>query len=265
VDYGSLGPVVAPGAATNVVVELRNLAETTFEGRVEVSVGSGWRVVVPGAQGPTVRMEPGKRARLGYVLKCPPEGLPSAEHTVETVVTDAAGRAQTLGIRLLAASCWWLVGPLPNNYETGYDHTFPVEIKPGLTETYLGRGGGLVAWHKATFGQTVMDLEPMFNGIPGIAYARTTLHVPEPLDARLIVHTNDGARAWLNGRVVYQVHAHEPFRPSLCSGPGADVRLVAGDNQLLVKMARCGEPYALALSWVDRDGNPIRDLGNTRW
>ena len=264
VDYGDRGPVVAPGAATTVIVELLNRGERLFSGQVGISAPTGWRVAVPGAQGPSVRMEPGKRARLGYVLKAPADGL-HAEQSMELTLTDDDGHATSAAFPVLGAACWWIVGPLPNNYETGYDHSFPVELKPDLTEKYLGRGDGLVGWERIVFPETVMDVERIFGGIAGIAYARTVLHVPEPADAKLIVHTNDGARVWLNGRVVYQVHSHEPFRPSLCAGPGADVHLAAGDNLLMVKMARCGEPYQFALSVVDREGNPLRDLGNTRW
>ncbi len=264
VDYGERGPVVVPGGAITTVVEILNRGETAFAGSVELRAPTGWRVAVPGAQGPSVRMEPGQRARLGYVLGAPAQGTAS-ETPMAMTLTDESGKATTMEFPVLGAACWWVVGPLPNNYETGYDHSFPVELKPDLKETYLGRGGGLVGWQKMAFPETVMEFERLLGGIPGIVYARTNLHVAEPTDAKLVVHTNDGARVWLNGRVVYQVHSHQPFRPSLCSGPSADVRLAAGDNMLMVKLARCGEPFEFALSVLDRDGNPMRDIGNTRW
>jgi ADP-ribosylglycohydrolase len=264
VDYGAQGPVVRPGAARTIVIEIVNLSDTLFTGQVEVRAPAGWRVAVPGAQGPSVRMEPGKRVRLGYVVKAPEAG-PASEQAIELALKGSDGVVGGVSMPLFGAACWWVVGPLPNNWETGYDHSFPVELKPDLKETYLGRGGGLVGWERQAYSETVMNVEPIFGGIPGIAYARTTLRLPEATDARIIVHTNDGARVWLNGRVVYQVHSHDPFRPSLCSGPGADVHLAAGENALMVKMARCSEPYAFAMSIVDRDGNPLRELGNTRW
>jgi hypothetical protein len=264
-DYGSEGPTFVPGVARSMVVELRNVSDAVVARNVEAIVPAGWKVAVPGAQGPSVRLEPGKRTRLGYVVKSPASPTEGKTAPVALLFTPEQGEPTTLTIPLLPASCWYVVGPLKNAHGGGFEQGFPVESKADLSETYLGRDEGLVGWQPKACTTTIMDLEPVFGGVAGVAYCKTTLRVQTAADVKLIVHTNDGVRVWLNDRFVYQVHDHTQFRPSLCSGPGADVRLQVGENRLLVKVVRCEAPSELAMSFLDTDGRPIADLGNTRW
>jgi|GEM_PF-144589 len=264
-DFGAQGPAFAPGVARSFVVELRNLSDSVYSGNVELSVPAGWKAAVPGAQGPRVRLEPGKRARLGYVLKSPAGLPPGRPAPISLLLTPEQGEPTALGVPLQPVACWHVVGPLKNAHGGGFEQGFPVESKPGLSETYLGRDDGLVGWQPIAFATTIMDIESIFGGTAGVAYCKTALRVATATDIKLVVHTNDGVRVWLNDRLVYQVHDHTPLRPSLCSGPGADVHLQAGENRLLVKVVRCDEPAELAMSFLDPEGRPVADLGNAQW
>jgi len=263
-DFGSEGPAVVPDRARSFIIRLRNVGAAPFAGKAEVETEQGWQVAVPGAQGPAVKMEPGQIARLGYVVK-PPSDVSEGNQAVRLRVTDEAGRAEFLAIPFVPTGCWWCVGPLKNEYGGGFEHGYPVELKPDVSERYLGRGDGLVGWQRMAFAETVIEVEPIFSGMPGVAYAMTVLRCKSPQDVRLVVHTNDGVRVWLNDRLVYQVHDHSLFRPTLCSGPNATVRLRAGENRLLVKIVRCDEPAHLALSLLDTGGQPVDRWGNHRW
>jgi hypothetical protein len=205
-------------------------------------------------------------ARYGFVVRVP-EGVPlAAKNTATVVLTPEKGAPTTCDVNFLAGTCWWFVGPFANMNEEGFYKPYPVEDRPDFQDTYLGRAGGMLTWQKLAFRENVMDLEPLFGGTAGVAYGVTTVHVPVPTEARLVVHTNDGFRLWLNRRPVFQRHSHEPFRPTLGYGPGqVDVALQAGDNQVMLKVVRCRDPFALSFAIVDRKGEPLLDLITSKW
>lgn len=266
VDYGETGPALIPNQATSFTVEIRNTAAQEFMGHVTLSVPAGWQVAVPGAQGQRQMLAPGGMARYGFVVRVP-EGVPlAAKNTVTVVLTPEKGAPATCDVNFLAGTCWWFVGPFANMNEEGFYKPYPVEDRPDFQDTYLGRAGGMLTWQKLAFRENVMDLEPLFGGTAGVAYGVTTVHVAGPTEARLVVHTNDGFRLWLNKRPVLQRHSHEPFRPTLGYGPGqVDVALQAGDNQVMLKAVRCRDPLALSFAIVDRKGEPLLDVVTSKW
>ncbi|NUQ69834.1 MAG: ADP-ribosylglycohydrolase family protein [Chthonomonadales bacterium] len=264
-DCAARGPAIVAGVASSFVVTLTNLRSTPIDGHVEVTAPRGWIVAVPGAQGPTLHLDPGRAARLGFAIKAP-EAVESAEiNPIALTLTPEDGEPVRFAVPIYLSACWWFIGPLKNDFGGGFEKGYTVEDTPDLTERHLGRGDGLVGWRRMPFGRSVMEIEELFTGLPGVAYGLTILRRTEPLEARLIVHTNDGVRVWLNDRLVYQVHDHRPFRPTLTDGPGAKVQLRAGENRLRIKVVRCDQPAKLAISWLDAAGVPILDAGNQRY
>lgn len=266
VDYGESGPTLLPNVSSKFTVAIRNLGETEFLGHVALSVPTGWQVMVPGAQGQRQMLAKGGMARYGFVVRAPEDAPLQPRNTLTLVLTPEKGVPTTCDIGFLGGSCWWFVGPFQNMGGEGFDKVYPIESSTEFEDEYLGRAKGLVKWEKRAFRETVMDLEPIFAGIAGVAYGVTTLYVPTQTEARIIVHTNDGVKVWLNRQRVFQRHSHETFRPTLGYGPAsADVSLRAGANQVLLKATRCDKPLEFAFALTDRDGRPLIDVGNTKW
>ncbi len=265
-DYGAAGPVALPGVATSFTVAVRNLGGQDFVGSVTIQAPEGWQVAVPGAQGQRQMLAQGRMARYGFVLRAPENAPLKTRNSVTLVMTPESAAATTLEIPLFGGSCWWFIGPFRNLSDEGYDHAYGPEDNLALDKDFLARDGGLIKWQRMAFGSTVMELEKLFTGVPGVGYGQTTLHVSEPTDARIVVHSNDGSKVWLNGQRILQRHSHEPFRPTLGYGPAqADIALKAGDNKVLLKVVRCGSPIELSFIVTDREGKPLPELGNTRW
>ena len=96
------------------------------------------------------------------------------------------------------------------------------------------------------------------------SYGQTILRSPSNRLARLVANTNSGVKVWLNGTLVFRRHHREVFRPQLGSGSWAvDVELKAGDNSVMVKWVRGGEPLSFSLTVSDRAGMSIPEIGNT--
>lgn len=266
VDYGENGPAIVPNAAASLMFTVRNLGEEDFVGNVRISTPAGWDVRVPGAQGQRQMLARGGMARYGFVIRCPETAKLAAVNSVGLVLAPEQGSPTLLPVPLLGGHCWHYVGPLANSHMEGFERSFEPEEKPSLSERYLGRAGAMVAWQRIGFRETVMDVEPLFDRAPGVLYLRTALRLDRSADARIVVHCNDGVRAWLNGRLLLQRHSHEDFHPILSSGNAmAETVLNQGANLLVLKIVRCKDPIRLAVVITDLNGRPIEDLGNTFW
>ncbi len=265
-DFGERGPALYPGVPATVMLEVRNRSEQRFAGSIALTAPAGWEVHVPGAQGARQELPPGRAARLGFVLRAPATAAMPPVNSLTLTLTPDGGEPRTCAVAAPAGACWWAVGALPSPLREGYEKRYEVEDKQGLEETYLSRAGGLVGWARLQVPGSELPLEEaFFKGAPGVAYARVVLRVPAAVDTRLVVHSNDGAKVWVAGRLVFQVHSHQACRPSWSGGPGASLKLPAGDTPMLVKAVRCDEPYRLALMFLGPDGDPLTPLATAQW
>ncbi len=266
VDYGDKGPVILPDVARSFTVAIRNDTKKDFTGHVHLALPEGWQVAVPGAQGQRQMLSRGGMARYGFVVKAPALARLEPKNKITIVLAPEKGTPITSELVFLGGSCWHFVGPFTNIEGDGFGKAFGPEDRPGPDEDFLARDGGLVRWQRRAFEGSVMDTESIFNGAPGVVYLRTTLHLATITEARLVAHSNDGLRIWLNNQLILQRHSHEPFRPTAGYGPAqADVSLHAGDTKLTIKVVRCSDPSRFAFMVADRAGRLVTDVGNCRW
>jgi hypothetical protein len=265
-DFGERGPALYPGVPVTLMLEVRNLSALRFIGSISLTAPAGWEVHVPGAQGARQDLPPGRAARLGFVLRAPATAAMPPVTSLTVTLTPDEGKPHTCAVAAPSGACWWAVGALPSPLREGYEKRYEVEDKQGLEETYLSRAGGLVGWTRLQVPGSELPLEEAyFRGAPGVAYARLVLRVPAAVETRLVVHTNDGAKVWVAGRLVFQVHSHQACRPTWSGGPGASLKLPAGDTPLLLKAVRCDEPYRLVLMFLGPDGDPLISLSTAHW
>ena len=88
-------------------------------------------------------------------------------------------------------------------------------------------------------------------------YLRATLTVPEAADARLELGSDDGLKAWLNGK---EVCAHPTDRPLVIGQDKVSVRLEKGANTLLLKITQGGSYWEAYARVRARDGAPLPNL-----
>lgn len=148
---------------------------------------------------------------------------------------------------------WLVCGPFPNPPragETGVDHTVPC---PGLDTDYLAAAGTPEADVQPRAGDTVphadgarrwqpaggadrLDFGPALNLQQTdlrVAYAWTTFVHPAAGEAVLALGSDDGVKAWLNGRLI---HEHIVGRGAQPDQDLVPVTLRAGTNSLLCKV-----------------------------
>jgi hypothetical protein len=158
---------------------------------------------------------------------------------------------------------WNMIGPFPNDDDSGFATAFPPETEFRTDREYPGTKGELVAW-KRYYGDVPRYEEGTWNiwatqsGGPFadaahivqfgrllptqgkdwiISYAQCSLYSPEAQKANFVLAADNAARVWLNGQQVYERLRH-PFWYEM-NDNWADtipVELRSGWNSVLIKV-----------------------------
>jgi hypothetical protein len=132
---------------------------------------------------------------------------------------------------------------------------YPPETQLDLKATCEGQGGTL-SWQKASAGKdgvlNFLNLSKVKEN--AVAYAWAVIHADEACQVQMRLGSDDGCKVWLNGELV---HNQPGDRGLQRDGDRFDVKLVAGDNPLLVKVEQGGGDWALCV----RLGSPSGKLG----
>jgi HEAT repeat protein len=119
------------------------------------------------------------------------------------------------------------------------------------------QAGTAVQWKPVPHADMV-DLLALFpNQANCAAYLRTRVVAAADTDAVLLVGSDDGIKAWLNGVVVLSRNVDRGAAPDQDMAP---IRLKSGANDLLLKITQGGGGWAACARIVGVDGRPIPDL-----
>lgn len=149
---------------------------------------------------------------------------------------------------------WVVCGPFTHPNTTGPIGIFKVQLGPELHDQ-------AVEWKDVPSNDQV-DLAGIFPGAENCAaYLRTTLVAPEDCSAVLLMGSDDGIKAWLNGKVV---HSHNVDRPQTIDEDAAPVHLNKGANELVCKISQGGGGWGAVVRIVGIDGKAIAGLRTER-
>jgi HEAT repeat protein len=103
----------------------------------------------------------------------------------------------------------------------------------------------------------LLDLKQTLTGEDRVAYLRAYVSVGRDLKARLDLGSDDGLKAWVNGRAVLGNPAWRGVKPGDDQVP---ISLQTGWNTILLKVVQGGGDWGACARLVDRDGKPIEGL-----
>jgi len=149
-------------------------------------------------------------------------------------------------------TAWRVAGPYARK-GVKYDRLFDVGFEPEKP------GAKGVAWRKLPAGTDpkrplILDLLKAIGGEQRVAYALTWIHSQTAQPARLELGSDDGVKAWLNGRLV---HANNVARAAVAYTDRADVTLQAGWNPLLLKITQNDSAWEFCARVCRRDGRRL--------
>lgn len=150
-------------------------------------------------------------------------------------------------------TAWLVAGPyLQDGLDADklFDVVFPPEEE-----------GATVDWQPAAVGTHglpyVVELDKSLGGDKRVAYLRTNVWSDEARDALLELGSDDGVKAWLNGKVVAADNAVRPVAPGQTKAP---VTLNQGWNTLLLKVTQGGGQWAVCARFRAPDGGALSGL-----
>lgn len=196
-----------------------------------------------------------KRATLTWS----PDAKAPAEVVGDPVTKEAKARARPAAPTAAVpyVKTWWVAGPFASRKSDplGRDEIGETSIAAPVRENERA-GSSSRKWRKVECEGAVLDLEKAIAPFDvACAYACATVTASREQDAVLWIGHDDGARAWLNGRLV---HDHETYSEA-CAPDAywAAVRLRAGANVLLVKVYDHNYGCGVSARVASPDGRPV--------
>jgi putative membrane-bound dehydrogenase-like protein len=204
-------------------------------------------VVLRDAEGRDTRIA---RKGIESMTKSPTSLMPEdlVTQLSEDELIDLVEYLYTLRTPALAFDSWDIVGPFDNGSGMkGLDTVFGPEKGVDLKAVYAGKGGQ-VGWRKVRAGAGgYVDLRAFFAPRSANIVSYLTREVISPADqeATVLLGTEDGAKLWLNGKLV---HTSRRTRAAAPEQDAVKVRLKKGANRVVLKINNGDGPHGFYLT-----------------
>jgi len=145
---------------------------------------------------------------------------------------------------------WLVCGPYRQKGVVGAIAVFDIPFGPE-------KPGESAKWYAAPAGDTINLMGCFPNQTDCVAYLKAEIIAPETTDAILLMGSDDGIKAWLNGT---EVHSNNVDRGQIVDQDMAPIKLKQGPNELLLKITQGGGGWSACTRIVGPDGLAIEDL-----
>jgi len=177
-------------------------------------------------------------------------GLTSAIKTESGIRTELK--------QTMALTPYRYVGPFSHKDKKGFAAVYPPETELDFTKTYPTEDGPNTWKRGCTSGNGFFDFSPCFKKRDWVvAYAVTYVNSPVDQEAVLSCGSDDGIKAWFNGKEVIADNAERGAAPGQDK---AKIALKKGWNTALVKITQGGYGWGFYLSVENAKGEPIEGL-----
>ncbi|HWX22530.1 MAG TPA: HEAT repeat domain-containing protein [Candidatus Binatia bacterium] len=145
---------------------------------------------------------------------------------------------------------WLVCGPYGKPGVTGAKAVFDLVFAPE-------QPGETVPWKSLPHGN-MAELSAFFpDQVNCVAYLKTQIIAPRSCDATLLLGSDDGVKAWVNGIVVF---GNNVDRGLVVDQDMAPIQLKQGVNELMLKISQGGGGWQACARIVGVDGQPIVGL-----
>ncbi len=243
-----------------IAIRLINRGQTRIEGTIKPVLPDGWM-----ADPKDIKLGAGVSGIAhGEIKVTPPPEMKEGSVPLRFEMLDAKGQIIEYATALLNLTPpgpirpWSLIGSFPNENNKGFDAVYEPERGVDLKKE-IKLGDKTLKWKTAmTDGNGLMNLVPQFSLHDNVvAYAVIYAKVSTPRKAILSAGTDDGCKAWLNGKQVISDNYTGAANPGKYKVP---VELQAGWNELLIKITQGGGDWGYYAEIVDEKEQPFKDL-----
>jgi hypothetical protein len=148
---------------------------------------------------------------------------------------------------------WNIIGPFDAPDMDSLTVAFPPERELVMDARYFGKGGAEVAWREAdALPSGFLNLNELVKpNEQVVVYALAYIHSPKPAATALLLGSDDGVRAWVNGTLV---HTNPAYRGAYPDQDRVPVALKTGWNSVLIKVLQGAGGFGLYARFADPDG-----------
>ncbi len=104
----------------------------------------------------------------------------------------------------------------------------------------------------------ILDLLKLYPGDSRAAYVRTWIHSEKKQAVVLEMGSDDGVKAWLNGKLI---HAHSVARAAIPGSDKANITLEQGANTLMLKITQNVGPWEFCVRIRKAGGGKVEGIG----
>ncbi|ARU40438.1 hypothetical protein CCB80_04490 [Armatimonadetes bacterium Uphvl-Ar1] len=242
-------PIAAP-PVKKLQITIKNPTGETRNIALAITGPEGWQIASRIAD---CALRPGESVKFPTVIQPPTTTAP------DTNLRLRVDNYQLL-IPFLQPTQFSVLGPFVNIEGTGFSYEHPPEKNnqkiQSMTQPFSGRSEMGIRWQVQNFPATEFDLEPVFNGGPGVAYLYA--HVTWNSSGLLNLQTQfpGGLKIWIDGTLVTSYNDTTP-KPFLHAS-GSSEFTTAGESRILIKIVRGRDPIPpLRLAFYDESGRII--------
>lgn len=217
--------------------------------------------------------------RAGNAEKCAaplvaalPDAAPAGQAAIVRALGKIQGDAALAAIRSVAASdqqvvreavksalaewkpvyitTWLAAGPFKQEGKGSlelFDIAFPPEAEGGAVDWKPLKGSG----------SGEFDLSQIAKGDNCCAYVKVTIHAKRKQDVVLSLGSDDGAKVWLNGKIVHEKNVNRALQ---CSEDEIKATLEEGANTLLLKITQGGGGFEFCCALKAAAGGPVEGV-----
>jgi hypothetical protein len=231
------GPAFFPTKPLQFKIGIINREETTLELKVQTEKMDGWQITPQFPQ--SVTLIPNILREITGTVSIPTNQLVSTHNG--KIIFQRTDQAEEL--------------VLPLTFVGAYTWQYAEVIRPGPTarkplkkkyppEKDRKSMNKISGWKEIYFSDNSLEIEPLFQGHPGLIYLKHYIWCPDRRSVKIGVPTNQFMRLWLNGKKIHETKKQIPLRPNY-GGDGANYQngvLKPGWNVVMVKIIRGDRP-----------------------
>jgi hypothetical protein len=153
---------------------------------------------------------------------------------------------------------WSIVGPFDNAKGKGFNIEYPPEKEVNLGAKYASADGE-IAWRRKRVPVTgFINLARIYRPPDyKLAYASCNIEVPMACKGRILLGSDDGAKLWVDGKLVFEL---DTVRGAEADDDSIPVSLPKGRVPVLLKVANYRGTWGFYFRLVGEDGEPIPGL-----
>jgi len=227
------GPAILPEVPNRFSVHLKNVRPEVLSGILAVEPPHGW--VLKPQREYRFELKTGESREFTFSLTASVKNIESSNYGTVKILLDQRPDILRLPLNFVGGFRW-LVSKVYRE-PLSLNASFPPEKYANSLEP--GEGWKAVSWP-----ENALEIEPLFEGKPGITYLRHFIYSPDERKAIIGVPNNSRMRLWLNGRIIHETRKIVPLRPNY-GGDGANYTktiLKKGWNHIMIKILREEKP-----------------------